>query len=51
VDVLDSPKVDVLDSLSQSRELGKVQVPAEVPPGSDDVPVDLGDIKTEVKGR
>jgi hypothetical protein len=33
------------------RELGKVKLPAEVPPGSDDVPVDLGDIKAEVKGR
>ncbi len=33
------------------RELGKVKIPAEVPPGSDDVPVDLGDIKAEVKGR
>ena len=32
-------------------ELGRVKVPVDVPKGDDDVPVDLGEIKADVKGR
>ena len=33
------------------KELGRVKVPINVPEGDDDVPVDLGEIEAEVKGR
>jgi RNA polymerase sigma factor (sigma-70 family) len=33
------------------QELGRVKVPVEVPKGDDDVPIDLGEIKADVKGR
>ena len=34
-----------------ARELGRVKVPVDVPKGDDDVPIDLGEIKADVKGR
>jgi len=32
-------------------ELGRVKIPVDVPKGDDDVPIDLGEIKADVKGR
>jgi hypothetical protein len=40
-----------LDQPGLARELGRVRVPVTVPKGDDDVPVDLGKIEAEVKGR
>ncbi len=36
---------------AMGRELGQVKAPVNVPNGSDDVPVDLGEIRAEVRGR
>jgi beta-lactamase regulating signal transducer with metallopeptidase domain len=33
------------------QALGSVKVPVDVPKGDDDVPIDLGEIKADVKGR
>ncbi len=46
---IDAPPVP--DRAAPPEELGQVKVPVEVPPGNDDAPVDLGEIKAEVEGR
>ena len=46
---IDAPAVP--DRPGPVEELGRVKVPVDVPEGDDDVPVDLGEIKAEVKGR
>jgi hypothetical protein len=46
---IDAPPVP--NRAEPPRILGQVKVPVEVPQGSDDVPVEVGDIKAEAKGR
>ncbi len=43
---IDAPPVP--NRAAPPEELGQVKVPVEVPPGNDDVPIDLGEIKAEV---
>ncbi len=46
---IDAPPV--LNRPGPVKELGQVKVPVYVAEGDDDVPVDLGEIPAEVKGR
>ena len=46
---IDAPPV--LNRPGAVEELGRVKVLIDVPKGGDDVPVDLGEIKADVKGR
>jgi protocatechuate 3,4-dioxygenase beta subunit len=47
--MIDAPRG--LNRPGMVEELGRVKVPVHVPEGSDDVPIDLGEIKAEIKGR
>jgi hypothetical protein len=46
IDALTAP-----DRPGPVEEVGRVKVPVDVPQGRDDVPVELGEVKAEVKGR